>query len=157
MIFSSREFVFMMVSAVVLITICYQSIVSLSTVGIDVAAFHNSPLKNWHKLCPGTVFDYTQKHSSLSFVQAQDRDFTGRSSSPFATNPPGSEIAFIYFNIPDKRLGFLDGHIHCPVTKQTVNSLRSLVVDTVQNRCGKGWYIYAKTLQNLSKFDLRNV
>ena len=157
MIFSSREFIFMVVNAVVLIAICYQSIVSLPAVGIDVAAFHNSPLKNWHKLCPGTVFDDTQKHSSLSFVQAQNRDFTGRSSSPFATNPPGSEIAFIYFNIPDKRLGFLDGHIHCPVTKQTVNSLRSLVVDPVQNRCGKGWYIYAKTLQNLSKFDLRNV
>jgi len=50
MIFSSREFVFMMVNAVVLITICYQSIVSLPTVGIDITAFHNSALKNWHKL-----------------------------------------------------------------------------------------------------------
>jgi hypothetical protein len=31
------------------------------------------------------------------------------------------------------------------------------VVGPVQNRRGKGWDIYAKTLQNLSKFDLRNV
>jgi len=90
-------------------------------------------------------------------MQAQNRDFTKRSSSAFATNPPGSKIAFINFNIPDKRLGFLDGHINYTVTKQTVNSLRSLVVDPVQNRCGKGRDIYAKTLQNLSKFDLRNV
>jgi hypothetical protein len=90
-------------------------------------------------------------------MQAQNRNFTGRSSSPFATNPTGSETTFIHFNIPDKRLGFLDGPIHYPVTKQTVNSLRSLVVDPVQNRCRKGWYIYAKTLRNLSKFDLRNV
>ena len=90
-------------------------------------------------------------------MQTQNRDFARRSSSPFATNPPGSEIAFIDFNIPDKWLGFLDGHIHCSVTKQTVNSLRSLVVDAVQNRCGECWYVYAKTLQNLSKFDLRNV
>ena len=44
-----------------------------------------------------------------------------------------------------------------PVTKQSENSLRSLVVDPVQNRCRKGWYIYAKILQNLSNFDLRNV
>ena len=51
MIFSSREFIFMVVNAVVLITICYQSIVSLPTVGIDITAFHNSALKNWHKLC----------------------------------------------------------------------------------------------------------
>ena len=157
MIFSSREFIFMVVNAVVLIAICYQSIVSLPTIGIDIAAFHNAALKNWHKLCLGTVFDDTQKHPSLSFMQAQNRDFTGRSSSAFAANSPGSKIAFINFNIPDKRLGFLDGHINYTVTKQTVNSLRSLVVDPVQNRCGKGWYIYAKTLQNLSKFDLRNV
>ena len=157
MIFSSREFIFMVVNAVVLIAICYQSIVSLPTIGIDIAAFNNSALKNWHKLCLGTVFDDTQKHPSLSFMQAQNRDLTGRSSSAFATNPPGSKIAFIHFNIPDKRLGFLDGHINYPLTQQTVNSLRSLVVDPVQNRCGKGWDIYAKTLQNLPKFDFRNV
>ena len=157
MIFSSREFIFMVVNAVVLIAICYQSIVSLPTIGIDIAAFHNAALKNWHKLCLGTFFDNTQKHPSLSFMQAQNRDFAGRSSSAFATNPPGAKIAFIHFNIPDKRLGFLNGHINYPVTKQSENSLRSLVVDPVQNRCGKGWYIYAKTLQNLSKFDLRNV
>ena len=90
-------------------------------------------------------------------MQAQNWDFTGRFSSAFAANSPGSKIAFINFNIPDKRLGFLNGHINYPVTKQSENSLRSLVVDPVQNRCGKGWYIYAKTLQNLSKFDLRNV
>ena len=76
MIFSSREFIFMVVNAVMLIAICYQSIVSLPAVGIDVAAFHNSPLKNWHKLCLGTVFDDTQKHPSLSFMQTQNRDFT---------------------------------------------------------------------------------
>ena len=34
MIFSSREFIFMVVNAVVLIAICYQSIVSLPTVQI---------------------------------------------------------------------------------------------------------------------------
>ena len=157
MIFSSREFIFMVVNAVVLIAICYQSIVSLPTVGIDVATFHNSALKNWNKLCLGTVFDDTQKHHSLSFMQAQNRDFAGRSSSAFATNSPGTEITFIHCNVPDKGLGFLDGHINYPLTQQTVNSLRSLVVDPVQNRCGKGWDIYAKTLQNLSKFDLRNV
>ena len=157
MIFSSREFIFMVVNAVVLIAICYQSIVSLPTIGIDIAAFHNAALQNWHKLCLGTVFDDTQKHPSLSFMQAQNRDFAGRSSSAFATDPPGAKIAFINFNIPDKRLGFLNGHINYPVTKQSENSLRSLVVDPAQNRCGKGWYIYAKTLQNLSKFDLRNV
>ena len=157
MIFSSREFIFMVVNAVVLIAICYQSIVSLPTIGIDIAAFHNSALKNWHKLCLGTVFDDTQKHPSLSFMQAQNRNFTGRASSAFTANPPGAEITFIHFNVPDKWLGFLDGHINYPVTKQTVNSLRSLVVDPVQNRCGKGWDIYAKTLQNLPKFDFRNV
>jgi hypothetical protein len=157
MIFSSREFILMLVNAVVLIAICYQYIVSLSAVDVNIATFYYSALKNWHKLCLGTVFDDTQKHPSLPFMQTQNRDFTGRASSPFATNPPGSEIAFIYFNIPDERLGFLNGHINDPVTKQTVNSLRSLVVDPVQNRCGEGWYVYAKTLQNLSKFDLRNV
>ena len=94
MIFSSREFVFMMVNAVVLITICYQSIVSLPAVGVNIATFHYSALKNWHKLCLGTVFDYTQKHSSLSFMQAQIRDFARRASSSFDANPPGSEITF---------------------------------------------------------------
>jgi hypothetical protein len=47
-------------------------------------------LKNWHKLCLGTVFDDTQKYSSLSFMQAQNRDFAGRTSSAFATNSPGA-------------------------------------------------------------------
>ena len=59
MIFSSRKFIFMVVNAVVLIAICYQSIVSLPTVGIDVTTFHNSALKNWNKLCLRTVFDNT--------------------------------------------------------------------------------------------------
>ena len=157
MIFSPREFIFMVVNAVMLIAICYQSIVSSPTIGVDIAAFHDSALKNWHKLCLGTVFDDTQKHPSLSFMQAQNRDFAGRSPSAFATNPPRSKIAFINFNISDKRLGFLNGHINYPLTQQTVNSLRSLVIDPVQNRCGKGWDIYAKTLQNLSEFDLRNM
>ena len=157
MIFSSREFIFMVVNAVVLIAICYQSIVSLPAVGINIAAFHNSALKNWHKLCLGTVFDDTQKHPSLSFMQAQNRDFTGRSSSAFATNPPGAKIAFINFNIPDKRLGFLDGHINYTVTKQGENSLNGIAVDRTQigRRCGRD--VLAKTLQNPSEFDLRNV
>ncbi len=157
MIFTSGEFIFMMMNAVMLIAICYQSIVSLPAIGVDITALNDSALKNWHKLCLGTVFDDTQKHPSLSFMQAQNRDFAGRTSSAFATNSPGAKIAFINFNISDKRLGFLNGHINYPLTQQTVNSLRSLVIDPVQNRCGKGWDIYAKTLQNLSKFDLRNV
>jgi hypothetical protein len=157
MVFASHEFIFMVMNAVVLIAICYQSIVSLPSVGIDVAAFHNSPLKNWHKLCLGTVFDDTQKHSSLSFMQAQNRDFAGRSSSPFATNPLGSEITFIHFNVPDKWLGFLDGHINYPVTKQSENPLNSIAVDRTQigRRCGRD--VLAETLQNPSEFDLRNV
>lgn len=157
MIFTSCEFIFMVVNAVVLITICYQSIVSLPAIGIHIATFHNSALKNWHKLCLGTFFDDAQKHPSLSFMQTQNRDFARCTSSAFATNPPGAKIAFINFNIPNKRPGFCDGHMNYPVTKQTVNSVRSLVVNPVQNRCGKSWNIYAKTLQNLSKFDLRNV
>ena len=91
------------------------------------------------------------------FFSVFEKDFTRRPSSAFATNSPWAEITFIHFNVPDKGLGFLDGHINYPLTQQTVNSLRSLVVDPVQNRCGKGWDIYAKTLQNLSKLDLRNV
>jgi hypothetical protein len=88
----------MMVNAVVLVTICYQSIVSLPTIGIDIAAFYNSALKNWHKLCLGTVFDDTYlPPPSLSFMQTQSRDFTGRTSSVFATNPYGAKIAFINF------------------------------------------------------------
>ena len=150
-IFYPREFIFMVGNAVVLIAICYQSIVSFPTISRDIIAFQNSALKNWHKLCLGTVFDDTPKHPSLSFMQVQNRDFTGRSSSVFNTSPPRSKIAFINFNIPDKRLGFLDGHINYPLTQQTVNSLRSLVIDSIHNRCGKGWDIYAKTLQNLSK------
>ena len=129
MIFSSREFVFMMVNAVVLIAICYQSIVSLPTIGIDIAAFHNSALKNWHKLCLGTVFDDTQKRPSLSLMQAQNRDFTGRASSAFTANPPRAEITFIHFNVPDKRLGFLDGHINYSFTKQSENPLNGVAVD----------------------------
>jgi len=147
----------MMVNAVVLITICYQSIVSLPTVCIDITAFHNSTLKNWHKLCLGTVFDDTQKYPSLSFMQAQNRDFAGRSPSAFATNPPRSKIAFIHFNIPDKRLGFLNGHMNYPVTKQSENPLNSIAVDRTQigRRCGRD--VLAKTLQNPPEFDLRNV
>lgn len=157
MIFTSCEFIFMMVNAVVLITICYQSIVCFPTIGIDIAAFHNSALKNRHKLCLGTVFDDTQKHPSLPFMQAQNRDFTGRASSAFATNSPGAEIAFIDFNIPDKWLGFLDGHINYPVTKQSENPLNGIAVDRTQigRRCGRD--VLAKTLQNPSEFDLRNV
>jgi hypothetical protein len=157
MIFASREFIFMVVNAVVLIAICYQSIVSLPTVGIDVATFHNSSLKNWHKLCLGTVFDDAQKHPSLSFMQAQNRNFAGRTSSAFATNPPGSKIAFINFNIPDKRLGFLNGHFNYPVTKQRENPLNGIAIDRTQigRRCG--WDVFAKTLQDPPEFDLRNV
>jgi hypothetical protein len=157
MIFSSREFIFMVVNAVVLIAICYQSIASFPAIGIDIAAFNNSALKNWHKLCLGTVFDDTQKHPSLSFMQAQNRDFTGRSPSAFATNPPRSKITFIHFNVPDKWLGFLDGHINYTVTKKSENPLNGIAIDRTQigRRCGRD--VLAKTLQNPSEFDLRNV
>ena len=157
MIFASHEFIFMVMNAVVLIAICYQSVVSLPSVGIDIAAFHNFTLKNWHKLCLGTVFDDTQKHPSLSFMQAQNRDFSGCASSAFAANPPGSKIAFIDFNIPNKRLGFLNRHINYPVTKQSENPLKSIAVDHTQicGRCGRD--VLAKTLQNPPEFDLRNV
>ena len=157
MIFTSGEFIFMMMNAVVLIAICYQSIVSLPAIGVDITALNDSALKNRHKLCLGTVFDDTQKHPSLPFMQAQNRDFTGRASSAFATNSPGAEIAFIDFNIPDKWLGFLDGHINYPVTKQSENPLNSIAVDRTQigRRCGRD--VLAKTLQNPSEFDLRNV
>jgi hypothetical protein len=143
-----------MVNAVVLIAICYQSIVSLPSIGVDIAALHDSALKNWHKLCLGTVFDDTQKHPSLSFMQAQNRDFSGGSSSSFATNPPGSEIAFIDFNVPNKWLGFLDSHINDPVAKQSENPLNGIAVDRAQigRRCGRD--VLAKTLQNPSEFNL---
>jgi hypothetical protein len=157
MIFSSREFILMVVNAVVLIAICYQSIISLPAVGVNIAAFHYSALKNWHKLCLGTVFDDTQKYPSLSFMQAQNRDFAGRASFTFTSNPPRSKIAFIDFNISDKWLGFLDGHIDYPITKQSKNPLNGIAVDRTQigRRCGRD--VLAKTLQNPSEFDLRNV
>jgi hypothetical protein len=157
MIFSSRKFILMVVNAVVLIAICYQSIVSLPAVGVNITTFHYSAFKNWHKLCLGTVFDDTQKYPSLSFMQAQNRDFAGRASSAFAANPPGSEIAFINFNIPNKWFGFLNGHINYSVTKQSKNPLNGIAVDRTQigRRCGRD--ILAKTLQNPSEFDLRNV
>jgi hypothetical protein len=64
------------------------------------------------------------------FLLAGEEAFSGkrlkrRTSSAFAANSPGAKIAFINFNIPDKRLGFLNGHIHYPVTKQGENSLNS--------------------------------
>ena len=157
MIFSPREFIFMVVNAVMLIAICYQSIVSSPTIGVDIAAFHDSALKNWHKLCLGTVFDDAKKHPPLSFMQAQNRDFAGRTSSAFAANSPGAKIAFINFNIPDKRLGFLDGHINYTVTKHSENTLNGIAIDRTQigRRCGRD--VLAKTLQNPSEFDLRNV
>jgi len=65
-------------------------------------------------------------------MQAQNRDFTGCTSSAFAANSPGSKITFINFNIPDKRLGFLNGHINYPVTKQGENSLNRVAVDRTQ-------------------------
>jgi hypothetical protein len=157
MIFTSGEFIFMMMNAVMLIAICYQSIVSLPAIGVDITALNDSALKNWHKFCLGTVFDDTQKHPSLSFMQAQNRDFAGRTSSAFATNSPGAKIAFINFNISDKRLGFLNRHINYPVTKQSENPLNGITVDRTQigRRCGRD--VLAKTLQNPSEFHLRNV
>ena len=73
------------------------------------------------------------------------------------TNPLGAEMAFINFNVPDKGLGFLNGHINYPVTKQSENPLNGIAVDRAQigRRCGRD--VLAKTLQNPSEFDLRNV
>ncbi len=154
MIFTSSEFIFMMMNAVVSIAVCYQSIVSLPTVSIDIAAFYNSALKNWHKLCLGTVFDNTQKHPSLSFMQTKNGDFSRGASTSFATNPPRSEIAFIHFNVPDKWLGFLDGHINYPVTKQSENPLNGIAVDGTQIGRRYRGDVLAKTLQNPPEFDL---
>ena len=66
-------------------------------------------------------------------------------------------LTFIHFNVPDKWLGFLDGHINYPITKQSENPLNSIAVDRTQigRRCGRD--ILAETLQNPSEFDLRNV
>jgi hypothetical protein len=90
-------------------------------------------------------------------MEAQNREFAGRTSSAFAANSPRAKIASININIPDKRLGFLNGHINYPVTKQGENSLNSIAVDRTQigGRCGRD--VLAKTLPNPSEFDLQNV
>ncbi len=86
---------------------------------------------------------------SLSFMQAQNRYFTGRASFAFATNSPGTEITFIHFDVPDKWLGFCTGHINYFITKQSENPLNGIAVDRTQigRRCGRD--ILAKILQNL--------
>ena len=154
MVFSTGEFILMMVNSMVPIAIGYQSVISFPTIGVDIAAFHDPTLKNRHKFSLGAVLHDTHKDSSLPLVQTKDRRFSAGSASAFAANSFGSKVAFIYLDVPDKRPGFLDRQSYDSVSKKGINALGRFAIQTDQN-CSRGcWNIYRETLQNPAELDL---
>ena len=123
MVFSSGEFILMVVNSVVPIAIGYQSVISFPTIGVDIAAFHDPTLKNGHKFSLGAVLHDTHKNSSLPFVQTKNRRFSTGSAPAFSPNSFGSKVAFIYLDVSDKWPGFLDRQFYDSVSKKRINAL----------------------------------
>jgi hypothetical protein len=71
----------MAMNAGVLIAVSYQTVVSFPRTSIDITAFNNSSLKNWNKLCVGTIFNDTHKQTFLSLMQSQNKDVSSSASS----------------------------------------------------------------------------
>jgi hypothetical protein len=55
LIFSTGEFIGVVVDSVVPKAVCDTPVVSLPTVGVNIAAFDETPLENRHQLCLGAV------------------------------------------------------------------------------------------------------
>jgi len=154
MVFSTGEFILMVVNSMVPIAIGHQSVISFPTIGVDIAAFHDPTFKNGHKFSFGEVLHNTHKNPSLPFVKTKDRRFTTGSAPTFASNSFGSKVAFIHLDVPDKRPGFLDRQFHDTVSKKGINALGRFAVESDQNRSRGCWNIHRKTFQNPAELEL---
>ena len=126
MVLPPGKFVFMVMNAMVSKTAGHQAIVGFPAVGINVALGKDVSLENGHQFSPGAVLDYADEDSISSFVKAEDRCFPSGSSASLASNPASSEIGFIHFDLPCKRVCLLNREFNHPFSEQCVNSLNTL-------------------------------
>ena len=153
-VLSASKFISVVVNSVVPEAVCHKSVVSLPSVGINVAAFDDAPLENRHQFCLGAVFDHAHEHPPLAFMKAQNRCFSTGSAPSFAANSLGSKIAFINLDIANKRASLLKRQGNDALPEKGINALCCFAVQTAQNRRRKGRNIDTEALQNLPEFDL---
>ncbi len=156
-IFSTGKLIGMVVDSVVPKAVCDKSVVSLPTIGVNIAAFDDAPLENRHQFCLGAVFNHAHEHPALAFVKAQNRCFPPSSTPPLTANPLGAKIAFIDLDIANKRSGLLKRQGNDALSQKGINTLGCFAVQTGQNGRREGWNIHTEALQNLPEFDLRNM
>ena len=126
--FSAREFIGMVVDPVVPEAVCNKSVVGLTAVGINIAAFDDATLKNRHQFCLGAVLHHAHEHPPLAFVKTENRCFSTGSSPPFSTNPLGSKIALIDLDISNKRAGLLKRQGNDALPQEGINALGCFAV-----------------------------
>ncbi len=129
-IFSTGELIGMVVDSVVPEAVCDKAVVSLPTIGVNIAAFDDAPLENRHQFCLGAVFDNTHEHPPLAFMKAQNRCFPTSSAPSLAANPLGSKIAFIDLDIANKRAGLLKRQGNDALPQKGINTLGCFAVQT---------------------------
>lgn len=109
MAFTSREFVFMVVDAVVFVPLPDERIISLSAVGVNGRLFQDLPLDDRQQLLAATVVDDFDENLPVPFQKTDDRGFTAGSASSFSPDTTCSKITFVNFNLPGKRGVFCSG------------------------------------------------
>ena len=79
------ELVFVMVNSMMLVTIGYQPVISLPSIGLDITASLDVSLEDRHQLLLGAVLHHTDEEPIAAFMEPQDRDLTPGTTASLAS------------------------------------------------------------------------
>ncbi len=105
-VLSASKLVLMVMNAMMTKAAGHQAIVSFPAVGVNIAGGKHVSSENGHQLLLGAVLNDAHKHPISTLVKAQDGRFTTGASPSLASNPPWPKVAFINFDVSEKRPHF---------------------------------------------------
>ena len=132
MIFSTGEFVVMMIDAPMLVAAEHQTLIPKPAVGINGGLGKHLPLDDRLQLCFGAVFDHARENLAATLEQTNDGRFPGGPASAPAPHPAWSEIGFIDLDLAGKRFRFVHRQLHGSPSQQPIKPLPGVAVDPKQ-------------------------
>lgn len=127
-VLAPSEFVLVVMNTMMSKSAGHQAIAGPPAVSVNVTLGKDVSLEDRHQFSLGAVRDDADEDSISTLVKAQDGRFTTGPSSSLASNPAGSEVAFINLDISSKRLQLPQRQVHDSFSKQRINPMHRSVV-----------------------------
>jgi hypothetical protein len=156
-VFAASKLVVMMMDSIMLIAIENQTAISTPAVGVHRSLAEDHTLDNGHQLGSRAVFDDFNEHLTPPHKKSDNGRFTSSTPAAFATDPPGTEVGLIHFNLTCHLGAFLTRKENHTSPKPAVDPLGSVAVYTHKPSRSHGWNVETEGLQQGPKNPLRNV